>query len=40
MEFPDRDVAEAWLGRTLVDRDGVQIGACTAVLFDDATRVT
>lgn len=40
MEFPDRNVAEAWLGRTLVDRDGVQIGACTAVLFDDATRVT
>lgn len=40
MEFPDRDVAEAWVGRTLVDRDGVQIGACTAVLFDDATRVT
>jgi hypothetical protein len=40
MEFPDRDVAEAWVGRTLVDRDGVEIGACTEVLFDDATRVT
>jgi hypothetical protein len=40
MEFPDREVAEAWVGRTLVDRDGVEIGACTQVLFDDATHVT
>jgi hypothetical protein len=40
MEFPNRDVAEAWVGRTLVDRDGVEIGACTQVFFDDATRVT
>ena len=40
MEFPNPDVAEAWVGRTLVDRDGVEIGACTGVFFDDATRVT
>jgi hypothetical protein len=38
IEFPDGDVAEAWVGRTLVDRDGVEIGACTDVFFDDATR--
>jgi hypothetical protein len=40
MEFPEREVALAWVGRTLVDRDGTEIGACTAVFTDDATRVT
>jgi hypothetical protein len=40
MEFPQRDVALAWVGRTLVDRDGSEIGACTAVFTDDATQVT
>lgn len=40
MEFPERDVALAWVGRTLVDRDGSEIGACTAVFTDDATQVT
>jgi hypothetical protein len=40
MEFPDRDVALAWVGRTLIDRDGVEIGACTAVFSDDATQLT
>jgi hypothetical protein len=39
MDFPDRDVALAWVGRTLVDRDGVEIGACTAVFADDATQL-
>ena len=40
MEFPERDVALAWVGRTLVDRDGVEIGVCTAVFSDDATELT
>jgi hypothetical protein len=40
MEFPEREVALAWVGRTLVDRDGAEIGSCTAVFADDATRVT
>ena len=40
MEFPEREVALAWVGRTLVDRDGAEIGACTAVFTDDATRLT
>jgi len=40
MDFPDRDVALAWVGRTLVDRDGAEIGACTAVFTDDATQLT
>src|SRR5215207_3785634 len=40
MEFPDRDMAMAWVGRTLVDRDGAEIGACTAVFADDATALT
>jgi hypothetical protein len=40
MEFPEREVALAWVGRTLVDREGTEIGACTAVFTDDATRVT
>src|SRR5918993_3942819 len=40
MDFPDRDVAMAWVGRTVVDRDGAEIGACTAVFTDDATQLT
>src|SRR5215207_1738693 len=40
MEFPDRDMAMAWVGRTLIDRDGAEIGACTAVFADDATALT
>lgn len=40
MEFPDRDVALTWVGRTVVDRDGAEIGACTAVFTDDATQLT
>src|SRR5215207_3403550 len=40
MEFPDRDMAMAWVGRTLVDRDGAEIGACTAVFADDATALS
>jgi hypothetical protein len=37
MALPDRDVAKAWLGKTVVDRDGAEIGACTAVFADDAS---
>ena len=33
-------MALAWVGRTLVDRDGAEIGACTAVFSDDATQLT
>ncbi len=40
MDFPDRDAALAWVGRTLIDRDGAEIGACTAVFSDDATGLT
>jgi hypothetical protein len=39
MALPDRDVALAWLGKTVVDRDGTKIGRCTAVFTDDATGV-
>ena len=39
MTLPDRDVAVAWVGRTVVDRDGTEIGACTAVYADDATEL-
>lgn len=37
MALPDRDAARGWVGKTVVDRDGVEIGPCTAVLADDAT---
>lgn len=40
MDFPDRDVALAWVGRTVIDRDGAEVGACTAVFSDDATQLT
>jgi hypothetical protein len=39
MALPDREVAVAWLGRTVVDRDGAEIGRCVAVFTDDATGV-
>ncbi len=37
MNMPERNVALMWVGRTVVDRDGAEIGACTAVFADDAT---
>lgn len=40
MDFPDRDVALKWIGMTVVDRDGAEIGSCTAVFHDDATLLT
>lgn len=39
MNLPERNVALAWVGRTVVDRDGAEIGACTAVFTDDATEL-
>ncbi|HYN96878.1 MAG TPA: hypothetical protein VES42_23805, partial [Pilimelia sp.] len=37
MGLPARDEARNWVGWTVVDRDGVEIGACTAVLADEST---
>jgi len=37
MTLPDRDAARDWLGRTVVDRDGAEIGVCAALLADEAT---
>ena len=39
MGLPERDEARNWVGRTVVDREGVELGACTAVLADEATGV-
>jgi hypothetical protein len=39
MNMPERNVALTWVGRTVVDRDGAEIGACTAVFADDATEL-
>ncbi|SDN46025.1 hypothetical protein [Geodermatophilus sp. DSM 45219] len=39
MGLPGRDEARNWVGRTVVDREGVELGACTAVLADEATGV-
>lgn len=40
MDFPDRDLAATWVGRTVMDRDGTEIGACTAVFTDEETQLT
>lgn len=37
MALPERDVAMGWVGKTVIDRDGAEIGACTGVFADDAT---
>ncbi|WP_100499563.1 hypothetical protein [Geodermatophilus chilensis] len=37
MTLPDRDAAKDWIGRTVVDRDGAEIGVCAALLADEAT---
>ncbi|MGY1680830.1 hypothetical protein [Geodermatophilus sp. SYSU D01176] len=37
MTLPDRDAARDWVGRTVVDRDGAEIGVCAALLADEAT---
>ena len=37
MTLPDRDAARDWVGKAVVDRDGAEIGVCTALLADEAT---
>lgn len=37
MALPDADAARTWGGKTIVDRFGATIGACTQVYTDDAT---
>ncbi|TFV63005.1 hypothetical protein E4P41_05675, partial [Geodermatophilus sp. DF01-2] len=37
MTLPDRDAARDWIGRTVVDRDGAEIGVCAALLADEVT---
>jgi hypothetical protein len=37
MVLPDRDTAMRWVGKGVVDSDGAELGACTAMLTDDAT---
>src|SRR5918997_386931 len=37
MALPGRDEAKDWVGWTVVDRDGVELGPCTTVLADEAT---
>lgn len=37
MTLPDRDAARDWIGRTVVDREGAEIGVCAALLADEAT---
>jgi hypothetical protein len=37
MTLPDRDATRDWIGRTVVDRDGAEIGECAALLADEAT---
>ncbi len=40
MALPERERAAGWVGLTVVDRDGAEIGSCTAVYADDATGLT
>src|SRR5918998_5589014 len=37
MTLPDREAARDWVGGTVVDRDGAEIGVCAALLADEAT---
>src|SRR5215210_7891084 len=37
MTLPDRDRTKEWIGRTVVDRDGADIGVCAALFGDTAT---
>lgn len=37
MGLPERGVAAGWVGKTVLDRGGTLIGACTAVVADEAT---
>ena len=37
MTLPDQDGASGWIGRTVVDRNGAEIGVCTSLLADTTT---
>ncbi|MGY1808843.1 hypothetical protein ACI8AF_15855 [Blastococcus sp. SYSU D00669] len=37
MALPGPDVVPKWVGRTVVDQDGAELGVCRALLTDDAT---
>jgi hypothetical protein len=37
MGLPARDEAREWVGWTVVDREGTELGSCTAVLADEST---
>ena len=37
MGLPGRDEARDWVGWTCVDREGIELGAITAVLADEST---
>jgi hypothetical protein len=37
MGLPARDEAREWVGWTVVDREGAELGSCTAVLADEST---
>src|SRR3712207_6587569 len=37
MGLPARDEAREWVGWIVVDREGAELGACTAVLADEST---
>lgn len=39
MTLPDRDVVMSWVGLSVEDAEGGQVGSCTAVYIDDATGV-
>jgi hypothetical protein len=40
MALPERERAAGWVGQAVIDRDGTEIGSCTAVYADDATGLT
>ena len=37
MALPERDATRGWIGRTVVDRDGAEIGVCSVLFADEAT---
>lgn len=39
MTLPDRDIATGWIGKTVVDPEGAELGRCSALFADDATQL-
>jgi len=37
--LPDRDIATGWIGKTVVDPEGAELGRCSALFADDATQL-